>query len=168
MWSSAELRPYSDPQKPGATILGQEIWVRVHSNTACALYNSCKRNPFVSSVSAMGSPAGFLNFQGHNALNGGHQYISMNFSSNISESLAFADELHDFPYDALTSCEFKTSQQLIHNFTVSVYLCSLARIAPAAAAKPLVTLTTALSIVSPRYFRDLTLSWWGESMRWLR
>lgn len=108
--------------------MGQEVLVRVHTNTACALYNSCKRNPFVASVSAMSSPAGFLNFQGHNALNGGHQYITMNFSNNVNDSLAFEDSLNDFPYDSLSSCDFKTSESMIHNFTVLVFLFSLQKI----------------------------------------
>jgi len=73
--------------------MGQRVNVRVHADTACAMFNSCKRVPFVASVSAMGSPSGFLNFQGHNAIGQGHQYISMNFSYNINDSLAFTDSL---------------------------------------------------------------------------
>jgi len=91
MWSAKEYEEFPDPQKPGNTLMGQRVWVRVHADTACALYNACKRNPFVSSVSAMSSPAGFLNFQGHNAINDGHQYVSMNFSYNLNDSLSFTD-----------------------------------------------------------------------------
>jgi hypothetical protein len=82
--------------------MGQRVTVRVHSESACAIYNSCKRNSFVASVSAMGSTAGFFNFQGHNAINDGHQYVSFNFSYNINDSLAFADELNDFAYGKVT------------------------------------------------------------------
>lgn len=34
----------------------------------------------MTSVSAMGSPAGFLNFQGHNALDNARQYINIVFT----------------------------------------------------------------------------------------
>ena len=51
------------------------IKLTVEAQTACDLFNSCKRIGFVTSVSAMGSPAGFLNFQGHNAVNEAFQYI---------------------------------------------------------------------------------------------
>lgn len=129
--------------------MGQEVWVRVHTDTACAIYNSCKRNSFVSSVSAMGSPAGFLNFQGHNALNAAHQYISMNFSNNINDSLAFTDSLNDFPYADLQTCDYKTSESLIHNFTVSLLLLSLPRTALAALVRRRATPTTASSTLSP-------------------
>lgn len=74
----------------------------------------------MASVSAMGSPAGFLNFQGHNALNNAHQYISMNFSNNINDSLAFSDSLNDFVYADVQACDYKTSQSEIHNFTVDI------------------------------------------------
>jgi hypothetical protein len=49
--------------------------VTIEAQTACDLYNSCKRVSFVSAVSAMGSPAGFLTFQGHNAVDNALQYI---------------------------------------------------------------------------------------------
>lgn len=68
----------------------------------------------------MSSPAGFLNFQGHNALNDAHQYINMNFSNNINDSLAFTDILNDFPYADVQTCNYQTSESLIHNFTVSI------------------------------------------------
>ena len=110
MWTDNKLKPYADPQNPGATIMGQEVWVRVHTDTACSIFDSCKRVPFVSSVSAMGSPAGFLNFQGHNALNNAHQYISFNFSKNLNESLAFTDSWGDFAYGDLQTCDYRTTE----------------------------------------------------------
>lgn len=128
--------------------MAQEVWVTVHTDTACAIYNSCKRNPFVASVSAMGSPAGFLNFQGHNALDNAHQYISMNFSNNMNDSLAFSDLIHDFPYDSVQNCDYKTSQSEIHNFTVLIFLSSFLRIVLAVPAKRPVTLMMVLSILS--------------------
>jgi hypothetical protein len=120
MDTAIEYEPFPDPQKPGSIIFGQRVNVRVHAGTACALYNSCKRNAFVASVSAMGSPAGFLNFQGHNAINDGHQYVSMNFSYNLNDSLAFDDSLKDFAYADLTTCDYKTFAPEVHNFTVRI------------------------------------------------
>lgn len=102
--------------------MAQMVTVRVHAGTGCALYNSCKRNPFVASVSAMGSTAGFLNFQGHNALDGGHQYISMNFSNNLNDSLAFSDSLNDYTYEDLNLCNYTTDQSEIHTFPVNIPL----------------------------------------------
>lgn len=118
MWTATEYEAFPDPQKKGSIIYGQRVNIRVHADTACALFNSCKRNPFVAAVSAMGSPAGFLNFQGHNAINDGHQYVSMDFSYNLNDSLAFTDKLNDYAYSDLAVCNYQTSDSLIHNFTV--------------------------------------------------
>lgn len=63
----------------------------VHADTACDLYSSCKRIGFVTSVSAMGSPAGFLSFQGHNAVDDAYQYISVKFSNSYNDSLYFSN-----------------------------------------------------------------------------
>jgi len=104
----------------------------------------------------MGSPAGFLNFQGHNALNGGHQYISMNFSNNINDSLAFEDSLNDFPYDALTSCDYKTSQDMIHNFTVWLCIFSSLKTVRVEAVRLHVIPMMGMSTQKPVFFRGLT------------
>lgn len=53
----------------------QKVKLRMHADTACDLFNSCKRIGFVTSVSALGSPAGFMNFQGHNAIGQAFQDI---------------------------------------------------------------------------------------------
>lgn len=70
----------------------QVINLTVHADTACDLYNSCKRIGFVTSVSAMGSPAGFLTFQGHNAVDDAIQYINVKFSYSTNNSLYFNDD----------------------------------------------------------------------------
>lgn len=88
---SDDFQPVPNPQKPDETIMVQMINLTVHADTACSLYNSCSRIGFVTSVSAMGSPAGFLTFQGHNAVNQAYQYISTNFSFDFNKSLHFAD-----------------------------------------------------------------------------
>lgn len=46
----------------------------------------------MSSVSAMSSPAGFLTFQGHNAVPDALQYMEMEFSYNKSDSIYFGDD----------------------------------------------------------------------------
>ena len=104
--------------------MGQEVLVRVHTETACKIFNSCKRVPNVATVSAMSNTAAFFNFQGHNALDQSHQYITMNFSININDSLAFSNSLDDFAYADVQTCDFQTSEPELHNFTVSIYLFS--------------------------------------------
>ncbi len=89
---SKEYYWYPDPQKPGKMILAQEANLTVHTDTACAIFESCKRVPFVASVSALGTPAGFLNFQGHNAIDNALQYINVVFTYNKSESLYFGND----------------------------------------------------------------------------
>jgi hypothetical protein len=88
---SEEIYVYPDPEKPGQTITAQEANLTVEASTACALYNACQRVPFVSSVSAMSSPAGFLNFQGHNAIDNARQYISVYFTFDPKKGLYFND-----------------------------------------------------------------------------
>lgn len=73
----------------------QHISVRVNAKAACDLYSSCKRVTFVNSVSAMSTPAGFLNFQGHNAVDDAYQYIDVIFSYNNNDSLWFDDSKID-------------------------------------------------------------------------
>jgi len=102
-----KYEPFPDPNNPGGTIMGQRVNVRVHADTACAIFNSCKRVPFVASVSAMGTPSGFLNFQGHNAVSQGFQYVSMNFSYNKEDSLAFLDEYNDYALSNMSTCSTK-------------------------------------------------------------
>lgn len=70
----------------------QKIVLTVNADTACKLYGSCKRVPFVSSVSAMSTPAGFLNFLGHNAVDDAFQYIDVKFSYNLNDSLYFNND----------------------------------------------------------------------------
>lgn len=91
MNASKEFYPYPDPKNPNNTVMVQIINLTVNADTACSLYNSCKRIGFVTSVSAMSTPAGFLNFQGHNAIDDAYQYINVNFSYLNKNSLYFND-----------------------------------------------------------------------------
>ena len=131
----------------------------VHADTACKIFDSCKRVPNVATVSAMGNAPAFLNFQGHNALNQAHQYISMNFSNNLSNSLAFTDSWGDFPYNDLQACNYQTNEQQIHNFTVKILIYSFLIIALAILVKKLVTLTKKdLNTLPQVYLKALTSS----------
>jgi hypothetical protein len=47
---------------------------------------------FVASVSAMQSPAGFLSFQGHNAVDDALQLIEVDFTYDKLKGLALSDE----------------------------------------------------------------------------
>ena len=84
-----------DPQKPGKNLTVQKVKITVEAQTACDLYNSCKRISFVTSVSAMQSPAGFLTFQGHNAADDSFQYIDVDFSYDKTKSIYFSDNSLD-------------------------------------------------------------------------
>jgi hypothetical protein len=111
----------------------------------------------------MGSPAGFLNFQGHNAINNAHQYISFNFSNNLNESLAFTDAWDDYVYEAVQSCDYKPIEPVIHNFTVEMSLFRSSRTAPATLARRPAMPTKASSTRNQMSLRDSTGSWWSES-----
>jgi len=112
----------------------------------------------------MGSPAGFLNFQGHNAITDGHLYVSMNFSYNLNDSLAFDDTLDDFAYGDLATCDYKTSAPEVHNFTVHAYRFSLAPTAPATLANRPVIRAKAMSMRRPMSWKDLIIRLWAEFM----
>lgn len=87
--------------------MAQEANLTIEASTACALYESCKRVPFVTSVSAMSNPAGFLSFQGHNAINNALQYINVYFTYNKSEGLYFSDDSGRESTAAVTACNYK-------------------------------------------------------------
>ena len=89
---SSDYHDYPDPTKPGAFVRAQQANLTVEASTACDLYDSCKRVPIVTSVSAMSNPAGFLNFQGMNALNNAKQQISVFITYNKSEGLYFNND----------------------------------------------------------------------------
>ena len=55
----------------------------------------------------MGSPAGFLNFQGHNAVDDAFQYIEVKFSYDKTKSLTFSDDFNETYRKKLSSCDKK-------------------------------------------------------------
>jgi hypothetical protein len=73
----------------------QKLNLTVNADTACVLFNSCSRNAFVSSVSAMGTPAGFLQFLGGNSVDEARQYMNIKFSYNKSGALYFGKDHPD-------------------------------------------------------------------------
>ncbi len=72
-----------NPQNPSETIMAQNLTLTVHADTACKLFESCKRVSFVTSVSAMRTAAGLLAFNGQNAANQAHQLINIAFSYDM-------------------------------------------------------------------------------------
>lgn len=63
----------------------------VESSTACALFKSCMRTAFAAQVSAMQNPAGFLTFQGTNAIEDGCQSIEIRFTDDKTKGLYIPD-----------------------------------------------------------------------------
>lgn len=61
--------------------------VRVESDVACGLYNSCKKNPFVSQLASGQSAVGFLEFMGANAVQTGLVKISFDFTDDPDNTL---------------------------------------------------------------------------------
>jgi hypothetical protein len=73
----------------------QKLNLTVNADTACSLFNSCSRNSFVSAVSAMGTPAGFLSFLGGNSVHEAKQYMTIQFTYNKSGSIYFGKDHPD-------------------------------------------------------------------------
>lgn len=69
-------------EHPGEKVWVQRVELTVESTTACALFQSCKRTAYAAQVSAMQTPAGFLNFQGTNAIEDGAQTITILFTDD--------------------------------------------------------------------------------------
>lgn len=143
--------PIPDPQKPGEFITAQKITIRVQAQTACDLFNACNRNEFVSAVSAMSTPAGFLTFQGHNAVNDALQYMEIKFSYNKSNSIYFGNDNPDETGKALHNCNTTTSEKKIHGFPCTFYLIQSKRTVLAIIAAPVASLMRGSYTPSPQY-----------------
>lgn len=92
---SDDYTPMPDPQRPDQIIMVQKLNLTVNADTACSLFNSCSRNSFVSAVSAMGTPAGFLSFLGGNSVHEAKQYMTIQFTYNKSGSIYFGKDHPD-------------------------------------------------------------------------
>lgn len=64
----------------------------------------------------MGNPAGFLNFQGHNAINNALQFITISFTYDPTKGLYFSNSTDRPTTASPTACNFSGPQ--LHNFTV--------------------------------------------------
>lgn len=67
------------------------MFLTVESSTACTLFQSCQRTSFASQLSAMQNPAGFLNFQGTNAIEDAAQIIYIDFTDDPKKGLYISD-----------------------------------------------------------------------------
>jgi len=70
----------------------------------------------VASVSAMGNPAGFLNFQGHNAIDNAMQYISVFFTYDSEKGLYLNNATNKAKTYEPTLCNY--SEPMLHGFEV--------------------------------------------------
>ena len=66
-------------------VLNQSM--RVESSVVWDLYNSCKKNPFVTSLASGQSAVGFLEFMGSNAVQTGKVKINFDFTSDPENTL---------------------------------------------------------------------------------
>lgn len=71
----------------------------------------------MTSVSALGSPAGFLNFQGHNAIDNARQYISVFFTNDKEKGLYFNNDTGQEMTAAITACNYKGTE--LHGFEIT-------------------------------------------------
>lgn len=75
-----------DPFTPGLNVTVLNVTFKIDPNTACEMYQSCKKTPYVTEVSAMNSAEGLLNFLGSNAVATGLEKIIMIYSNNASDT----------------------------------------------------------------------------------
>lgn len=80
-----------NPSKPDEMVTVEEVTLWVESTTACSLFGSCARTAYAAQVSAMQTPAGFLNFQGANAIDDGSQVITIKFTDEKEKGLYIPD-----------------------------------------------------------------------------
>ena len=73
--------------------------------------------PFITSVSAFGSTAGFFSFQGKGAVSNAKQYINMFFTNNKSQGLYFANDTGKQMTGEVTTCNYKNDYDL-HGFKI--------------------------------------------------
>lgn len=64
----------------------------------------------------MGSTAGFLNFQGHNAIDNAHQYINVFFTLDKEKGLYFGNDTGKNKTGDITACNYRGGY--LHGFEV--------------------------------------------------
>lgn len=102
--------------RPGHTITAQQANLTIEATTACALYNACRRTPFVSSVSALSNTAAFLNFQGHSAIDNARQNIDVFFTYDPTKGLYFNNATGKAATAEASQCNFKGTE--LHQFPI--------------------------------------------------
>lgn len=80
---------------PGIDYPVANLTMTVGSEVACALFNSCKKNPFVATLASGTSAPGFLQFMGTNAVTTGLTDIHFAYSEDPEKSL----QSHMYPCD---------------------------------------------------------------------
>lgn len=88
--------------------------VRVESSVVCGLYNSCKKNPFVSQLASGQSAVGFLDFMGANAVQTGKVKIGFDFTDDPDNTL-FMDM---FP------CDMDVEDGVVEGYEVESCTCN--------------------------------------------
>lgn len=68
----------------------------------------------MSAVSALNSPAGFLNFQGHNAMDNARQYINIFFTYDKSKALYLNNDTGKEKTGDITPCNYNSTE--LHGF----------------------------------------------------
>lgn len=99
-----------DPSSPEKMVTVEEIDLWIESDTACKLFGSCSRTAYASQVSAMQTPAGFLSFQGSNAVDDGVQTINIKFTNDPAKGIFI---------DNFDPCDADYSNQTVYGFNVT-------------------------------------------------
>jgi cbb3-type cytochrome oxidase subunit 3 len=90
--SAGPAEEVPDPISPGDYVLAMINNFTVTNNLACQIYQSCKKCPYVTEVSAMQSPDGFLEFQGYEGIPIGLLWTTFYFDDGPSSlDLEFLD-----------------------------------------------------------------------------
>lgn len=115
----------------------------------------------------MSSPAGFLTFQGHNALDAAFQWIDVDFSYDKTKSMTFSDDKKDTEPEraSFQKCNYTTSDSFVHGFEVTFYRFSSYQTARATTARTAATPTMASSIPNQECLRASTGYWCCPSGR---
>jgi hypothetical protein len=72
----------TDPTDSSKTLYVLNLTMYVNPNTACQLFGSCQKTPYVSQVSAMQTAEGLMSFLGNNAVTEGQEKINIIYSDD--------------------------------------------------------------------------------------
>lgn len=75
-----------NPFTPGLNVTVLNVTLKIDPDTACEMYHSCQKTPYVSQVSAMNSAEGLLNFLGSNAVATGQEKITMIYTNQPADT----------------------------------------------------------------------------------